>query len=516
MAAVSVKLVLAESLSVLKHAEEREAQTDKELERMSKAPAREHDFPKIKRMYSSVYDTYIRGLELMNFCRRTGIDKGDGELANFGAEKMKFYMDRCEKLRSKETNVLTSVDQADNGESVLKEGYSFGEYLFVHQRKQGIKNGQPINFSKTLEDGSYYLQVKNYDDYNVAAPTVRIQLQIVGKTGAQVRQQKIIPSRTCWSKYIGIVQTGQVTFSVLSDAMLRESHVEVTLRQLIPPSDAEDLKRQLSEGPKVDTTWVDSLPPLPNLPTSGIPGTLGQPGTTLPPVDPPTRGGFATSNEAPTNLPPANIMAGFQDEEAVPRRSGNTPPPQVGVAPAASSNGAVQHTDSETLLQDLQVPGGSVGSPVLTSPVDSLHQLSNLQVPYRQQTPTNADQGTNFVSYPNAPNHDAPPPYPQQSNPPPPAATVHLTTSTPNPELEPVVNPKDKTLRERLDRVMKITHSYEQNILPPQIGDATKLSAEHRTVVNAISQMPHPTELGVGEPDIGELNLDLADLEGGL
>lgn len=257
---MNVKLLLAESLDVLKKAEERESQTDQMQDRVARSGKK--DFQPVKKMYASLYDAYIKGLEMLNFCRRTAIDSGDDELSTFCAEKMNSYMNRCEKLRDKESNILSTLEQAVMS-GLNKEGFEVGQTVFHVAGSEPLKQSQPIIFENTLDDGSYQLVIKNLDDYSVAAPIVEVQFLVRGKNGKAQIHRKFVPPHCAWSRFVGVVGSGSVKLRVSTDAWVRSSHVDVTLRQLLPSANV--VVGQVA-GESTEGGWVAALPPLPPIP----------------------------------------------------------------------------------------------------------------------------------------------------------------------------------------------------------------------------------------------------------
>lgn len=242
------KLILAESLEVLKKAEAQEIECDRLQEAISKSSRLRKELNRLKRSYSSVYDLFIRGLEMMNFVRRTAIGVGETDLVSFCEQRMTYFMDRCEALRSKEANILLPLSQMD---AEVKTGFTTGEIVATLLPNTGLTKKIPWRQTVRVHDGSYLLTTKNVDLYGVAAPLVVVEVVVKGEQKRQ-NLKKTIPCQCGWSRMIGIVGEGEVTITVTSDAVVRESHVDLQCVRLEATSPGT-------------SEWMQSLPKLDGL-----------------------------------------------------------------------------------------------------------------------------------------------------------------------------------------------------------------------------------------------------------
>ena len=270
---MSIKLLLAEALDTLKKAEDAERGADALQVAMSKGKTG-RDFGKVRRQYSAAYDVYIRGLELLNYVRRYAIDAAEGELNNFCAQRMEKYMDHCDRLREKEASILMSVEQADQGGMLDKEGYAVGEKLLF--KRVEMKNNTPIRWTEELTTGAYQVILKNYDDHSVAAPLVSINVEVVPKSkkAKPMRFRKVVPGRCAWSKYVGVATGSTIVVHVTTDAWVRASRIELTFRSLEP---LEDSSPTLGAGPASPGALPPGFLGLPRLPSDGADDAGGFP-----------------------------------------------------------------------------------------------------------------------------------------------------------------------------------------------------------------------------------------------
>lgn len=243
------KLVLAEGLELLKKAEMSEAQVDKLQERVTKSSKMRSELSRLKNEYSRVYDMLIQGLEMINFVRRAAMNVDESALEEYCAGRMKHYMDRCERVRQKEANILLPISQL--GE-VTKEGFSIKEtVLALDPAVTPISKKAP--WSETIEvcDGSYLVLVRNEDQYTVAAPTVEVIVCVRQCDGKVQTFKKIVPSRCGWCRFVGLVGKGTLTLSAQCDSVLRNSHVGIEVKRLEEKGD--------------DVSWMSSLPRIDDL-----------------------------------------------------------------------------------------------------------------------------------------------------------------------------------------------------------------------------------------------------------
>lgn len=253
------KLVLAESLETLRKAEAKESEADKLQEAIAKSSSLHGHLSKLKRLFTAVYDTYIRGLEMMNFVRRWGITANEHDLVRFCELRMCSYMDRCEALRTKEANILVPISELD---AVVKSGYKIKDCIGSLQPTNPLDKNTPWRLSKQVPDGSYMVRARNCDKYSVAAPKVTIEVNVTfGSKSMNLR--KVIPSQCGWTRCVGVVGGGTIDVCVTCDAVLRECHIGVELLQL-EENDPDEWMKSL---PQIDDIAVDiELPTVPTTP----------------------------------------------------------------------------------------------------------------------------------------------------------------------------------------------------------------------------------------------------------
>lgn len=239
------KLILAEGLDVLRKGESKELEADKLQAAIVNSSKLRRQLPRLKGAYSNAYDTFIRGLELVNFVRRTAITVGEHDLIRFCEVRMTHYMDRCEALRNKEANILLPVQLMSSGAAgSVKEGYEVKGCIGRLDADNSLNKKAPWKLSADVADGSYMIRVRNLDDYTMAAPTVMVELALHGvKTPLHIK--KAIPCQCGWVRYVGVVGKGLMHLVVSCDGVLRDSHVDVEVLRL-------------EEVPKDD--WMKTLP----------------------------------------------------------------------------------------------------------------------------------------------------------------------------------------------------------------------------------------------------------------
>jgi hypothetical protein len=229
---MNAKLILAEGLEVLRRGESKEVAADKLQEAIIKSSKLRRELPRLKGAYSHAYDTFIRGLELVNFVRRTAIAVGEHDLVRFCEVRMNHYMDRCEALRNKEANILLPIQLMSSGAAGgVKDGYEVKGCVGRLDADHGLNSKHPWKLSIDVLDGSYMIRVRNLDDYAIAAPSVVVELAVLGvKTPLHIK--KAIPCQCGWIRYVGVVGKGLMHLSVSCDGVLRDSHVDVEVLRL--------------------------------------------------------------------------------------------------------------------------------------------------------------------------------------------------------------------------------------------------------------------------------------------
>ncbi|RNF26754.1 uncharacterized protein Tco025E_00988 [Trypanosoma conorhini] len=230
------KLLLAEGLDLLRRTEAREYEVDRSQARICSSNKYRHELSRLVQAYGTVYQDYLRGVEIINYVRRAAMSRNgpeDGRLIEMCEGKMKAYMDRCELVRKKEDNILLPLDQMN--QDVTNGEFDLGAPLFVLSGAQyAIKHSAPFSREEKLTDGSYLFVVKNLDDYSVAAPELVVTIDIVPQRGQQQRLEKVIPCQCGWRRVIGVVAAATVNVLIRSKGLLRDSHVDVALYRLEP------------------------------------------------------------------------------------------------------------------------------------------------------------------------------------------------------------------------------------------------------------------------------------------
>ncbi|RNF10811.1 hypothetical protein TraAM80_01353 [Trypanosoma rangeli] len=232
------KLLLAEGLDLLRRTEAREYEVDRSQARICSSNKYRHELSRLVQAYGTVYQDYLRGVEIINYVRRTALSKNDPKeekLIEMCEGKMRAYMDRCELVRRKEDNILLPLDQMN--QNLMSGEFVLGSPLFVLSGAQfSIKHSAPFLREEKLSDGSYLFVVKNLDAYSVAAPELGVTIDIVPQRGQQQRLEKVIPCQCGWRRVIGVVASATVNVLVRSKGLLRDSHVDVALYRLEPKS----------------------------------------------------------------------------------------------------------------------------------------------------------------------------------------------------------------------------------------------------------------------------------------
>lgn len=311
---MNAKVLLAMSLDALREGEELHRRAD-HLQHKVAHGSSPKDFHAVKRAYNTAYEQFIRGLYMLNYCRVSALDRlalnananapaADEEAAedapvklsstsiseavelqHFCSDKMTHYMDLCDAIRDKETNVLMSVEQAEGlvaTGAVDKTGFRLDSDHPVFRRTTAtpLKAAHPIRFeTREIPPGSYYVVILNHDDFSVAAPVVTLEMILRQPDGAGLRLKKLVPGRCAWSRYFGVVNDGtSLQLQVVSDAWVRQSHVEVLICPLVESGTAIGSSPRLateassfSSRPPTKrgasaSAAAAALPPLPPLP----------------------------------------------------------------------------------------------------------------------------------------------------------------------------------------------------------------------------------------------------------
>jgi hypothetical protein len=341
---MNTNLLLAEALDLLKKSQMREQQLDILQEKIARSAKRHRELSKLKNEYSSVYDNFIRGLEMVNFVRRSAMGLNE-DLTRFCADKMIYFMNHCDKLREKETNILVPIDEADE---ITKSGFHVEQTLKLVETV--LSRGQPFVDEVTLGDGCFEFIVKNLDDYSVASPTIHVALQVGGAGAVQVFRKEI-PSQCGWCKFVGSVGRSSVRVLVGTDGFLRKSHATVEIRQLAEIPAGGDW---LGKLPKIDESELTMLT-LAHLPVDdvGVPAQPRDPMEELTSLRVP----FQSSPTAPNVKQPIGTVASIEDRlEAIQRAVAHFPrvSPQIKSQLAVDVSALPEPTD---IFGDLNVCG---------------------------------------------------------------------------------------------------------------------------------------------------------------
>lgn len=230
---------MAEGLNFIRQAETMEYELDKRAELiMDNMKKMKKDIGKLVHDYESVYRTYIKGLEVLNYVRNNVNAQGGSsqqqsasqarQLEEFCGAKMVTYMDRCIGIRKKLSQLFIPVDQV----AIPMEGFSCGEEIISARHLVLNKGNEKFCKAVSLSRGTYVLTVLNNDDYTFAAPDVTVHLSIqpdnpasVAFEGESIKAE--IPCLMGWRRVIGTTG-GSVEIHVTATGK-RDAHVSVVL-----------------------------------------------------------------------------------------------------------------------------------------------------------------------------------------------------------------------------------------------------------------------------------------------
>lgn len=238
---MSNKILMAEGLDFIRQAETMEYELDKRMEMIKDNMKKmKKDIGKLVHDYESVYRTYVKGLEVLNYVRHNvnanagsspqqSVNQGR-QMEEFCGAKMVAYMDRCNGIRKKLSQLCIPVDQV----AIPMEGFCCGEEI-ISSRNLVLNKGNTTFAQKVnLSRGTYVLTVLNNDDYTFAAPDVTVQLTIHPENPATAAfegdtMKAEIPCLMGWRRVIGT--TGSAVDVRVTASGKRDAHVSVVLTQ---------------------------------------------------------------------------------------------------------------------------------------------------------------------------------------------------------------------------------------------------------------------------------------------
>ncbi|KAG8345886.1 hypothetical protein TRVL_03282 [Trypanosoma vivax] len=235
---MNYKLLLAEGLNIVSRTETSEREADSNQVRISSSGQNRHQLPQLHFDYERVGRDYILAAEMINYVRRCVIasdeagDKKSG-LLDFCEKKITACMDRCEAVRKKRDSILLPLSHMSGvvtvGDAEVEKTIFEVSGLQCPLRKKGA-----FVRRETLTDGTYMLVVKNTDAYSVAAPQVTVTVDIQPEKWKREHVEKDIPSLCGWKYTIGVVSSAKVEIVVKTDAVVRDSHIDICLYRLAP------------------------------------------------------------------------------------------------------------------------------------------------------------------------------------------------------------------------------------------------------------------------------------------
>ncbi|CBH12748.1 hypothetical protein, conserved [Trypanosoma brucei gambiense DAL972] len=242
------KILLAEALNILQRTRASELEVDCRQQQVVGNNKLRSELSNLCSLYERVGNDYLLGAEIINHVRRTVMGNDDvnsRRLTAFCEGKMEECMDRCEVVRAKKDNILLPLTQM--GQHAPKEGFDLGDpVLLANGNSFTIKRSKPFERTVVLRDGSYVFWIKNLDSYSIAAPKVAVLLEFSTTLGTARRVQKVVPCQCGWKHVIGVIQPVTTRVVVSSDAVVRDSHVEVALYSLkeapVQPDEKKELK----------------------------------------------------------------------------------------------------------------------------------------------------------------------------------------------------------------------------------------------------------------------------------
>ncbi|KAG5511218.1 hypothetical protein JKF63_07160 [Porcisia hertigi] len=233
------KLLLAESLDLLRQCEQREYDVDRNKQRISSDSQYRNELGRLLQSYDGVYQQYVRGLCILNHVRHTALSERDPKsaeysrkLSEFCAGKMTAYMARCDSIVRKMDGILLPIQQVD---LVVKEGYVPDEAIYLQDGMTYPLSRREKVLAKEfmLMAGTYILTLKNRDDYTLAAPEVNVTLATLPQRGSGAEPLRVelkLPCQCGWRKVIGIVDASTVQLEIRYSG-IRDAHVDILLQR---------------------------------------------------------------------------------------------------------------------------------------------------------------------------------------------------------------------------------------------------------------------------------------------
>lgn len=254
---MSTKVFLAKAIKDLEQCHAKERTLDALQEKLANSSSSRKELSQLKRDYSVLYDRMISAIEHLNYVRNNAGSNGD--MKNYCESMMKLEMDRAERLRDKEANILLPIELIGD---VSKDGYVKKAVLFHHDgtKKPLLKDG-PLKKSLAVASGCYLVTVRNHDDY-MAAPNVEVTIGC----SPQRTMRRLLPGLCGWARFVGTIHSSTIEIQVTTNATRRQAHISVEVQQLVEPqNDWGDL-------PHVTTARTNPPPPPPPAPcVVGVP-----------------------------------------------------------------------------------------------------------------------------------------------------------------------------------------------------------------------------------------------------
>ncbi|KAK7201442.1 hypothetical protein NESM_000207000 [Novymonas esmeraldas] len=456
------RLLLAEGLDLLRQCEQREYDVDRTKARISSNSRYRGELSRLVQSYDAVYQEYVRGIQILNYVRRTALaDKSpknaqySKNLSEFCAGKITAYMSRCDSIVRKTDGILLPIEQVD---LITKEGYTPEDTVYLQDGVTYPLSRREKVLAKefTLMAGTYVLTLKNRDDYALAAPDVDVRLVVLPQRGSGLEPSRVevkLPCQCGWRKVVGVADASTVQLEIRFSG-IRDAHIDVLFQRWCA---IDDIGR------------------------SGGGGGGG--------------GGVAAGGPGPA-LSPSTFDSGEYDSAR--KYATNGTPSRGGGAAAAGGGGGgyytsqATYTPSETSANAAATPSTN-HLPAL--PDDELATLAQYHVP-SATLPTVPNRhvvvtGAGAAATPAPPAEDPwatlaslnVPHAPATRGPPNAASVTHVP--------DPVeVNPTGLTCRQRLDKIHHL-----MDVWPTSGVAACALPAESQRFVQGVYALPLPREL---------------------
>ncbi|KAG5487309.1 hypothetical protein LSCM4_07799 [Leishmania orientalis] len=438
------KLLLAESLDLLRQCEQREYDVDRTKLRISSSNRYRNELGRLLQSYDTVYQQYVRGIQILNYVRHTALADSNPKsaqysknLSEFCAGKITAYMARCSNIIRKMDFILLPIEQVD---LITKEGYTPEDTIYLQDGITYPLSRKEKLMAKefTLTAGTYVLALKNRDDYTLAAPEVDVSLVVLPQRGSGLEPSRVevkLPCQCGWRKVIGVVDAATVQLEIRYSG-IRDAHVDVVFQKWCA---IEDIGGAVSgHGAALSPSTCDSGDYNSVCKHGGRSGAAGGLCTLNPPHAPTAASTSGAGTTARQQQQWVSQLPRLPDDELATLANYNVPSAHLMAVPNLCLSGS----------------GGAVPA-APSSAEDSWAALASLSVP-NAPTTRGAPNAASVMSVP-----------------------------------EPVVaNPPGMTCRQRLDKIHQLMNAW-----PTSGVTACSLQAEPQRFIQAVYALPFPREL---------------------